>query len=416
MKIKNKEILSTLIFVIPYIIVEFTNTILVIIDKSISNSIGKTAIIVFSSFVTLNWAINTIQGCIKQAHNIVLARDKDNGKNINTTAIVMELISGILLGFIIFIFANKITYVYQLENNARDILTIILKLKAIQLPIVAIGYIPTNDLKVKNKTKEIFIIMVFSSLINIIGDLISVHMGYNEIGIYVATLVSTIVKTFLLFIVSKYKVGKITSEYLKEILKYAKDLIFNKVVQRIVNIWYTSIASSLGTEEYAIHCVCITITDTITEIADGYHSGLLIAYSNDIENNKKDIIKKVDMVEGYGIIFSILIIVIFMYPAWWLLGRAIPWKECNPYIWFYSLEIIATVSSLNYTSYLSANKDTKAIRNMALIGGICVRIPLALIVKIANIGILGLSFVCGIDRIVRTVYLRLYIKRRKIYN
>lgn len=416
MKIKNKEILSTLIFVVPYIIVEFTNTILVIIDKSISNSIGKTAIIVFFSFVTLNWTINTIQGCIKQAHNIVLARDKDNGKNINTTAIVMELISGILLGFIIFIFANKITYVYQLENNARDILTIILKLKAIQLPIVAIGYIPTNDLKVKNKTKEIFIIMVFSSLINIIGDLISVHMGYNEIGIYVATLVSTIVNTFLLFIVSKHKVGKIESEHLKEILKYAKDLIFNKVIQRIVNIWYTSIASSFGTEVYAIHCVCITITDTITEIADGYHSGLLITYSNDIENNKNDIIKKVDMIEGYGIVFSILIIVIFMYPAWWLLGRAISWKECNPYIWFYSLEIIATVSSLNYTAYLSANKDTKAIRNMALIGGICVRIPFALIVKIANIGILGLSFVCGIDRIVRTLYLRLYIKKRKIYN
>jgi len=50
-KIIFKEVLRTFIFVLPYIFVEFTNTLLVTIDKSISNSIGKTAIIVFSSFL-----------------------------------------------------------------------------------------------------------------------------------------------------------------------------------------------------------------------------------------------------------------------------------------------------------------------------------------------------------------------------
>ena len=53
-KYPKKEILKALIFVLPYIVVEFTNTVLIIIDRSISNSIGKTAIIVFSSFITLN--------------------------------------------------------------------------------------------------------------------------------------------------------------------------------------------------------------------------------------------------------------------------------------------------------------------------------------------------------------------------
>jgi len=75
-KVTFKEIMKTFIFVLPYIFVEFTNTLLETIDKSISNSIGKTAIIVFSSFITLNWAINTIQSCVGDAHTIVLARDK----------------------------------------------------------------------------------------------------------------------------------------------------------------------------------------------------------------------------------------------------------------------------------------------------------------------------------------------------
>ena len=46
-KIFDKKLLKTFLFVLPYILVEFTNTLLVTIDKSMSNSIGTTAIIVF---------------------------------------------------------------------------------------------------------------------------------------------------------------------------------------------------------------------------------------------------------------------------------------------------------------------------------------------------------------------------------
>ena len=42
-KIKNRQIIKVLFFVLPYILVEFTNVVLVTIDKSLSNSIGKTA-------------------------------------------------------------------------------------------------------------------------------------------------------------------------------------------------------------------------------------------------------------------------------------------------------------------------------------------------------------------------------------
>lgn len=407
----HKEILKTLAFILPYVIVEFTNTILVIIDKSISNSIGKTAIIVFSSFMTLNWAINTIQTCLSQSHNIVLVRDKENSKTINTTGIFIELISSLIISVILFIYAEKITYVYQLENEARNILIILLKLKSIQLPLASIGYIAENDLKAKKKTKQIFIITVISSIVNIGGDLISIKLGYNEIGIYIATIVSTIINTVLLFIASRFEIGKVTKKYVIEIIKYGKDLVFNKIVQRIVNIWYTSIASSFGTEIYAIHCACIAVPDTLCEIINGYYSGLVIKYSYDIEEKKENLMKKVDMMQLYGIVFSIIILAISVYPTWWILSSSIPWNECNPYIWFYSLEFIAEVISINYSAYLSANKDTKAIRNMALIGGICVRMPLALIIQYFNIGIIGLSFVCAIDRTIRALYLRLYIQK-----
>lgn len=421
MEDKKKEIFKTLLFILPYILVEFTNIILVIIDKSISNSISKTALVVFSSFITLNWAINTLQYCVGLSHGIVLVRNKKDNKNINTAGIVLELIFSILTGILLFLFAKNITNVYNLDNDARNILTIILKLKAIQLPFVSIGYIAKNDLKIKEKIKTIFIITVISSIINILGDLLSIELGYNEIGIYVATIISTIVETVLLFMASKFRLGVVKKKYIKEILRYGKDLIFNRVIQRIVNIIYTSIASSFGTTIYTIHCACVTISDTLSEIAyKGYYNGLLINYSHDIETQKKDLLKKVDLVEIYGVFFSIIFVIIIIYPSWWLLGRTVSWSECNPYIWFYCIDFVMEIACNNYIAYLSANKDTKAIKYVVLIGGMCVRLPLVILLKRLGFGLLGLSLVCAIDKIVRLIYLRLYIriksKKKMLYS
>ena len=412
-KIFDKKLLKTFLFVLPYILVEFTNTLLVTIDKSMSNSIGTTAIIVFSSFITLNWAINTIQTCVSSAHMIVLARTNKDSKEINTSAMLIELVSAIIISILIFTFPNQITYVYHLEDNAREILSIILKLKAIQLPLLALGYVPKNILKVNKQTNKIWITTVISSLVNIIGDYISIKCGYNEIGIYVATIISQLINTLLLLLFSKYKNYKSSVMYIKQIIYFAKDLIFNKIIQRIVNIYYTSVASSFGTNVYAIHCVCGMIIDTLCEIIEGYYSGLLVEYSNDIENNVPNLLKKADRVEIYGNIFAMLIIPIFIYPFYLFLGRSVSWSSCNPYIWIYAIEFIATVAGCNYRAYLSANKNTKAIRMMAFIGGICVRIPLCYLIKKYNIGLIGLSFVCGIDRAVRAIYLRLYIRNHK---
>ena len=43
----RKCVMKSLLFVLPYIIVEFTNVFLILVDKSISNSIGKTALLFF---------------------------------------------------------------------------------------------------------------------------------------------------------------------------------------------------------------------------------------------------------------------------------------------------------------------------------------------------------------------------------
>lgn len=410
MKLKNKEILKTLVFVLPYIFVEFTNIVLITIDRSISNSLGKTAIMVFASLISLDAAINTIQECISQSHSIVLARDKANNKSINTTAIFLQIISSAFISFLLFIFANKITYIYTLENNVRDILTILLKLKAIQLPILAISYVPKNDLKIKGKTNLILIATVISSCVNILGDIISIKLGYNEVGIYLATIISTIINAILLFVFSKYKYSKVKIKYIKDIVVHAKDLILNKVIQKFAYIFLESVSSSFGSATYVIVCVCSAVVQVLLQLTDGYYTGLLVSYADSIENKEKDLLKKVKKLGIYSLTFSLVFVIIIPYPAWYFLGRSVSWNDCGFYIYIYVTEFFTYIINNNYLAYLSANKDTKPIRLTSFIGGICIRIPLLCLIRYFNIGIIGLGLVCTIDRVVRTVYLKWYIK------
>lgn len=72
----------------------------------------------------------------------------------------LEIFSSEIISITLFSFSRQITYVYNLDNNAREILLIILKLKAIQLPIHSIGLISKNILKVNAKTNRIWITTV----------------------------------------------------------------------------------------------------------------------------------------------------------------------------------------------------------------------------------------------------------------
>ena len=405
--------MKVLLFVLPYIAVEFTNIILITIDRSLSNSIGKIAIIVFASLISLDSAINTIQECISQSHSIVLARDRKNRNVINSTAVFLQILSSVILSLVIYIFANKITYIYTLEDNARNILTTLLKLKAIQLPILALSYVPKNDLKIRNKTNLIMIATVISSLFNILGDIISIKIGFNEVGIYIATVASTFINTIILFIFSRTKYSKIKMTYIKDILVHAKDLIFNKVIQKIAYVLCVRTASSFGTEVYVIDSICSAILLVLLQLTDGYYTGLLVSYANSIENKEKNLLKKVDKVGIYSIIYSLIFVIVVPYPAWYFLGRSVPWSECGIYVYIYITEFFTYIINNNYLAYLQANKDTKSIRLTSIIGGICVRIPILYLIKRFNIGLVGLGLVCAIDRTVRTIYLKWYIKNNK---
>lgn len=404
---------KTLIFALPYTLTALANIFFITIDQSISNSIGATALIVFSSFTTFNWGADTFGYGIANAHNIMLARNKKDRRDINATGIILQLFINLMIALLLLVFAEQITYVYTLSDEARAILTTILRMKAIQLPILSIGTIAENDLNVRKKVKSVFIIMVVSAIINILGDLVSVWTGTNEVGIYIATIISTVAQTTLLFLAARLKLGKIRGEYIKEMIKYSKDLIINKLVQRVANITYTSIASSLGTTIYAIYCACVVVEDTLDEMLDGFRTGLLVNFAQHISRNAKNLLQNVDRTAALVTFCFTILAGLVTFPMWWLLGRVVPWESCQPYIWLFGLDFVITALASVYIAYLSANKFTGPIRYMALVGGICVRLPLAFLFAKLGFGIYGLAAAMLADRTMRAIYIRSSIRRNR---
>lgn len=156
--------------------------------------------------------------------------------------------------------------------------------------------------------------------------------------------------------------------------------------------------------------MCSAVVQVLLQLTEGYYTGLLVSYADSIENKENNLLEKVKKIGIYSLAFSPIFVIIIPYPAWYFLGRSVPWNECGFYIYIYVTEFFTYIINNNYLAYLSANKDTKSIRLTSFIGGICIRIPLLCLIRYFNIGIVGLGLVCTIDRLVRTVYLKWYIK------
>lgn len=147
-------------------------------------------------------------------------------------------------------------------------------------------------MKIKNKTNLILIATIISSLFNIAGDIISIKLGFNETGIYIATIIATFINAILLFKFSKYKYRKINKQYIKDIVNHANDLILNKTIQKIAYISLVSISSSFGTETYVIACICSNVVQVLLQLADGYYTGLLVSYANSIKSKEHHLQEK----------------------------------------------------------------------------------------------------------------------------
>lgn len=148
------------------------------------------------------------------------------------------------------------------------------------------------------------------------------------------------------------------------------------------------------------------------QLAEGYYTGLLVSYANSIENEENNLLTKVNKITIYSLIFSLIFLLLFH------IQLGIFRKKCSlERMWYICLFIFNWIFTYilnnNYLAYLSANKDTKAIRLTSFIGGICIRIPLLCLIKYFNIGLVGLGLVCTVDRLVRTIYLKSYIKNNK---
>ena len=279
------------------------------IDTAFGNNISIDAICVLSAYTIITWITYCTYQMGGYAYRIMLSKEKN--------CLAITLIISILLGIIVFAFSHEIPHLYQLTNSQYELFTKCLKVHAISIPVLAIGEFLGSYIVLKCMNKLMWISNIVLYVIMILLDLAVFINGYGLEYLILTTLISYIVYDILLITQSKIlKIqDKITLSDLRLCTKHALNMYTDRILGKVATITYNIYASRLGTEVYAIHCICYSIatfTENITNAQFNYQLVRLVPYEGYKEKFKIciDILRKTFIplsIIGYATSFILLL-------------------------------------------------------------------------------------------------------------
>lgn len=365
------------------------------IDIAFGNNISIDAICVLSAYTVITWITYCTYQMGGYAYRIMLSKEKN--------CLAITLIISILLGIIIFTFSNKIPHLYKLTNNQYEVFTKCLKVHAISIPVLAIGEFLGNYIVLKCMNKLMWISNIVLYAIMILLDLAVFINGYGLEYLILTTFISYVVYDMLLITQSKILrvQDKITLSDLRLCIKHALNMYTDRILGKVATITYNIYASRLGTEIYAIHCICYSIstfTENITNAQFNYQLIRLVPYEGYKEKYKIciDILKKTLLplsIIGYVTSFILLI----------FLHGDIVISNCILPLVVYCSQVILIQLYESLRGYLTSLKKSELLKWAGLIG-IFIRIPITLIAYYCNIGIYGFAIASSLDFLCRGIY------------
>ena len=170
---------------------------------------------------------------------ISIYKSKNQNEQIKGTitfAMKTTVTIAIILGILLFIFANQIsTFFFHTEN-----ITILIKIIAFALPFEAMRVIAVNTFKAFSKIQyDVYTRILTENTLKIILTLIFIQLGLSVTGAILAFTLSIIISTIFSLTILQTKVFKLTNKIKsickrKEVLLYSIPLLFNSLTIMII--------------------------------------------------------------------------------------------------------------------------------------------------------------------------------------
>lgn len=370
------------------------------IDSAFNNLISIDAIVVTGSFLL-------IDSIFKSFGEIGIYTYRTTRKN-EWQYLWFNIIFGILMGIIVFLFKNLIVNIFDLSNVQKDILSILLSFYTayVVLGRLANGIFEIIRLKGQLKLYRKSLIVYYVSLVGL--DALAYLLTKNLTLLFVATIISWLISIIYMLYNLKLKFELPNKESLKNVIKYGLAYSSERLLSRIFLLLYGVVASHMGTENYSIHTICYSVCLTLEIITNAYQATLMIKVPKGKTYEEQHSI----CINMRNKCYPLIIVLNFVFAFIYLLisHGSLPLYKCFPYIIFYSLGVFGLYPYETYkTLCITQGKSFILLIGSAI--GVIIRFLICLLFINTSFALFVFGIVNFIDFYSRSIVYRIVLSK-----
>lgn len=220
------------------------------VDTAFGNNLGVDAICVAGSMSSIIGIVFCLYNLGRYAHTILLDDDK--------ICFCVNVAVSVVISLVLFVLSDKLPYLFRLTESQYILFERCLRIYAVGVPLRATADFLSYYMTVKYMNTLMLISNIMFYTILIASDAICLFAGGDLGHMLIATNVTHLVYDCLVVAASKilkqqscFSLAKI-----KEVLYYGYSITIDKLMTRLSTFIYTSCASRLGQDIYAVHAVC----------------------------------------------------------------------------------------------------------------------------------------------------------------
>ena len=324
-----------------------------------------------------------------------------------------NVLMGILLGSIAFLFRGFIVNIFDLTTVQKQILSMLLNIYIFYL---VFGRLATSlleivrlkgDLKLYRKS----LVVYYISLIGL--DSLAYFFTNNLLLLFVATILSWIISIIYILHHLKLKFEFPTKEHFRNVMKYGFAYSSERLFSRVFILLYGVLASHLGTEQYSIHTVCYSVCLTLEVITNAYQATLMIK----VPEGKTYEEQYHNCMNMKNKCFPLIVLLNFTFSFIYLLisHGSLPLDKCFPYILYYSIGVFGLYPYETYkTLCIAQGKSFILLIGSAI--GVIVRFLVCLLCMRSSFALLVFGIAQFIDFYTRSLVYRIILWKLKQNN
>lgn len=312
------------------------------VDHFFSNVISINAIVVCSSFFTIDLMIKSLGEIGTYTYRTIR---KDEGQYILITGII-----SFLIGIVTVLLKDKLVLLFNLTNEQQSMLINLIYIYPLYITFgrVCNGLLEITRLKNDLKTYRNGLFLFYFLLIFL--DILVFVTLKSVLLLYLTTVIAWIIAIIFLSKKGKIKYQLPTKTVIKNICKYGIIYTAERLISRIFLMIYGSLASRLGTTKYAIHSICYQVCVNLEIITNAYSAALMIklpeAKTKTAEYKRAKKYKRMYLPIVAALNFVFAFIYLF------ILHGKLPISDVFPYFFFYIFTVFGLQEYETYKALL----------------------------------------------------------------